>query len=93
MTAIMIGLLSVSVGAAISVGYGSVIVGDVLMGFGLFSGIKGLVCALRETLRSEGGSDAVCMKGPRPRPAARPEGHPAPRAPQAVPLCRCAGLR
>ncbi len=86
MTAIVIGLLSVSAGAVFSVGFGALIVGDVLMAFGVFIGIKGLLVTLIETLRADPTSEVATL----PRPAGRPGAYPAP--PRPMP-CRCAVLR
>lgn len=87
MTAIVIGLLSVSAGAVFSVGFGALIVGDVLMAFGVFIGIKGLLVTLIETLRADPTSEVATL----PRPAGRPGAYPAPPASHAVPLRGPAG--
>lgn len=92
MTAVVIGLLSVSVGAAYSVSFGGVLVGDVLMGFGLFAGIKGLICMLLDTLRGTVSPEPALISS-RPvrqmsRQAVRPMAHLRPLPPQSAALRR-----
>jgi len=92
MMAVVIGLLSVSVGAAYSVSFGGVLVGDVLMGFGLFAGIKGLFCLLVETLRAPAPYEPV-FTATRPlrqmsRQSVRPVAHLRPLPPEAGALRR-----
>lgn len=93
MTAIVIGLLSLSVGAALSVNFGAVIVGEVLMGFGLFAGIKGLLYALIDTLQDDGRPEPAFVRPAPSRPALRPAAHLGPRPPQVAALHRYAAAR
>lgn len=93
MTAIVIGLLSLSVGAAFSVNFGAVIVGDVLMGFGLFAGIKGLLYALIDTLQDNARPEPAFLRDAPSRPALRPMAHLNPRPPHVAALRRHAGAR
>lgn len=93
MTAIVIGLLSLSVGAAFSVSFGAVIVGDVLMGFGLFAGMKGLLCTLIDTLQEDASPDVIGIRLAPSRPALRPMAHLNPRPPHVAALRRHAGAR
>lgn len=97
MTAVVIGLLSVSIGAAYSVSFGGVLIGDVLMGFGLFAGIKGLCCLLFDTLRAEDPRDgfvAAPVHGRQmSRHAVRAVGHLRPMPPHAASLRRYGAMR
>lgn len=97
MTAVVIGLLSVSVGATYSVCFGGMLVGDVLMGFGLFAGIKGLLCLLVDTLRPVPGQEMVPLAVPHgrnmSRHAVRAVGHLRPMPPHAASLRRYGAMR
>lgn len=97
MTAVVIGLLSVSVGAAYSVSFGDMLLGDVLMGFGLFAGIKGLCCLLFDTLRADIPQDAFIAAPAHcrqmSRHAVRTVGHLRPLPPHAASLRRYGAMR
>lgn len=97
MTAVVIGLLSVSFGAAYSVSFGGMLVGDVLMGFGLFAGIKGLCCLLVDTLRPAAAPEMVALSMPHgrnmSRHAVRAVGHLRPVPPHAASLRRYGAMR